>query len=161
MYNEVYSPWNFLSNEVYFEQLKLCGCSSTYIKNDTPRFSACNNYYGHDTCRSFEPIFMELTWLVRIHTLVNPGVCENNWPNRTTDMGENVPSKPVFWLSFNQYGGFWGENFKTVLDTPFPLEKVTFIFVVQCPILWKIVMFPKIIFLGYLGKYRVFFQKNC
>ncbi len=44
----------------------------------------------------FEPIFIKLTWLVRVHSWVNPVVFGNNRPNRATNMGENVPPKPVF-----------------------------------------------------------------
>ncbi len=51
---------------------------------------------SYDTGRSSDPIFMKFTWLVRIHSCVNPIVFGNNRPNRTTDMGENVPPKPVF-----------------------------------------------------------------
>ncbi len=48
----------------------------------------------------------------------------NNQSNRTTDMGENMPPKLVFWLSFSWYGGFWGKNFEAVFGTPFPIIKV-------------------------------------
>ncbi len=51
---------------------------------------------SYDTGRSFDPIFMKFTWLMRVHSWVNPIVFGNNRPNRTTDMGENVPPKPVF-----------------------------------------------------------------
>ncbi len=50
----------------------------------------------HDIGRSFEPIFMKFTRLVRVHLWVSPIICGNNRPNGTTDMGENVPPKPVF-----------------------------------------------------------------
>ncbi len=39
---------------------------------------------------------MKFTWLVRVHPWVNPIAFGNNWPNRTTDIGENVSLKPVF-----------------------------------------------------------------
>ncbi len=51
---------------------------------------------SYDTGRSFDPIFMKFTWLVRVHSKVDPIVFGNNRPNRTTDMGKNVPPKPVF-----------------------------------------------------------------
>ncbi len=52
---------------------------------------------SYDTGRSFDPIFMKFSWLVRVHSSwVNPIVFGNNRPNRTTDVGENVPPKPVF-----------------------------------------------------------------
>ncbi len=50
--------------------------------------------------------------------------------------------KLVFWLSFSQYGLFWGKNFKTIFGTPFPIERVIFIFVWR-PIPSKMVMHPK------------------
>ncbi len=46
--------------------------------------------------RHFNPIFMKITWLVRVHSWVNLIVFGNNRPNGTTDMGENAPLKPVF-----------------------------------------------------------------
>ncbi len=57
---------------MYFQAAKSSGCSSIYMKNDTSRFSAYNNYYYQDTTGlSFEPIFMRFTWLVRVHIKVN------------------------------------------------------------------------------------------
>ncbi len=57
---------------VYFEQQNLVDVLQYTLKNDTSRFSAYNNYYCHNTGRSFEPIFMKFTWLVRVHIWVNP-----------------------------------------------------------------------------------------
>ncbi len=42
------------------------------LENETYRFSAYNIYYCHDTGHSFKPIFLKFTWLVRVHTWVNP-----------------------------------------------------------------------------------------
>ncbi len=50
----------------------------------------------------------------------------NNRPNRITDMGENMPLKLVFWLSFRRYKLFWRKNFKIIFGTPFSIEKVIF-----------------------------------
>ncbi len=50
---------------------------------------------SYDTGRSFDPMFMKFTWLVRGHSWVKPIVFGNNRSNRTTDMGENVPPKQV------------------------------------------------------------------
>ncbi len=50
----------------------------------------------HDTGRSFEPIFMKFTRLMRVHPRVNPIVYGNNRSNRTTDMEEKVHPKQVF-----------------------------------------------------------------
>ncbi len=52
---------------VYFRAAKPGGCSSIYIKKWTSIFSAYNNYYCHDTGRSFEPICMKFTWLARVY----------------------------------------------------------------------------------------------
>ncbi len=65
------------------------------LKND--------NYYFHDTARSFELIFMKFTCLIQVHTRMNPNFFLNNWSSRTTNMGENVPLNLVFQLSFSQY----------------------------------------------------------
>ncbi len=53
----------------------------------------------NDAGRSFESIFMKFTWLVRVHSWVNPIVLGNNWPNRTTYIGENMPPKSIFRVS--------------------------------------------------------------
>ncbi len=71
----------------------------------------------------------------------------NNWFNRTTDMGENVTPKVVF----------WGKNFKAVFGTPFSIEKVSSD--IPFPKKWSCPL--KIIFLSYFGKYCYFFWKNC
>ncbi len=85
----------------------------------------------------------------------------NNRSNRTTDMEENVPPQLVFWLLFSQCGGFWGKNVKAVFGTPFPIEKVIFIFVLQHPIPWKMAMSPKNYLLRLFWKKNFFFEKNC
>ncbi len=104
-----------------------------------------SSYYA--TSRSSRLIFMKFACLVRVHTWVNLIVFGNNPPNRTTDMGKNVPPKLVR-----------GKNFKTIFGTPFPTEKVIFIFVVQCPIPWKIIMPPK----NYFSRlfWKMFFSKE-
>ncbi len=73
------------------------------LQNDTSRFSAYNNYYCYDTGHSFELIFMILTCLMRVHTSVNATFFfGNNRSDRTTDMGENVPSKQTDFLALIQ-----------------------------------------------------------
>ncbi len=140
--NEVYLLLNFLSNEYTSEQQNLEVVLQFIFKNDAPKFSAYNNYYCYDTGRSFEPIFMKFRWLVRVHTWVDPIVFGSKWPNRTTDMGEIVPQ--------NRDGHFWGKNFETIFNTPFPVEKVLSIFVIRCSLcpknyfshlFWKILFF--------------------
>ncbi len=71
------------------------GCSSAFLFIDVTSWS---DIYirSYNTGRSFDPILMKFTWLVRVHSWVNPIVFRNSRPNRTTDMGENVPPKPVF-----------------------------------------------------------------
>ncbi len=60
------------------------------------RFSFWRSLITNPQCRNFELIFMRFTWLLRMYSWVNPIVFENNWPNRTTNMVENVSPKPVF-----------------------------------------------------------------
>ncbi len=86
---------------------------------------------------------MKFTWLVRVHSWVNPIVFGNSRPNRTTDTEENVSPKPVFRVYVRRYGVFWEKNLKTVFDTRFPLKKVIFIFLVRRPVPSKKVMHPK------------------
>ncbi len=136
---------------------------------DVPDYKSAMLLYSYicirlrDTSRSFEPIFMKSTWLVRVHPRVNPIGFGNNRPNRSTDMGENVPLKPIFWIKFGRYGFSWGKNLKIVFSTPLSTEKIIFIFVVRRPVPSKKVCPLKIIFRGYFGKYCVFFffKKNC
>ncbi len=128
------------------------------LKSDTSRFLAYNNYYCHNTSRSFELIFMKFAWLVGVHTLVNPTFFfffnRNNQSNRTT--GENVPLKLVFGLSFSRYGVFWGKDFKAVFGTLFIEKVILFIFVVWHSIPWKMVMPPKNYFLQLFWKILFF-----
>ncbi len=59
--------------------------------------------------RSFEPIFMKFTWLVRVYLRMYPIVFGNSWLNRTTDIEENVPQNQVF--GFHSIGrGVFEEN---------------------------------------------------
>ncbi len=51
---------------------------------------------------------------------------------------------------------FLGKNLKTVFGTPFPIEKVIFISVVQRPILSKIVIAPQKLFFAV-----TYFRKYC
>ncbi len=50
----------------------------------------------HDTGCSFEPIFMKFTWLVRLHSWVNPIVLETIGPIEPQIWGKCTP-KPIFW----------------------------------------------------------------
>ncbi len=61
---------------------------------------------SYDTGRSFEPTFMAFTWLVRVHSWVNPIVFGNNRPNRTTDIGESVPKNQFFEFKSDGMGVF-------------------------------------------------------
>ncbi len=112
-------------------------------------------------------ISWKFTWLVRVHPWMNPAVFRNSRPSRTADIGENSPPKPGFWLLFSRYGFFGGINLKTVFGTPFPTERVVFIFVVRRPvpskmvvpsknyfslIVWKLLFF----FIGKKVKWKIF-----
>ncbi len=68
----------------------------TFLVLEMPDYESAICIRTHDTGRSFEPIFMKFTWLVRVHSRVNPIVFGNNRPNRTTDVGENVAPELVF-----------------------------------------------------------------
>ncbi len=57
-----------------------------------------------DTGRSFDPIFMKFTWLVWVHSWVNPIVFGNNSPNRTANMGEMCPQNWFFGFKSNGMG---------------------------------------------------------
>ncbi len=67
---------------------------------------------------------MKFTWFVRVYPRVNPIVFGKKPPNRTTDMGENVP--PNLFLDFNSAGmGFSEENTsKQYSVSDFPLKKL-------------------------------------
>ncbi len=118
---------NFILHKIFFQMSILSNGKTLWMFFNlnlkmTSIFSAYNNYYHHDTVRSFELIFMKFMSLVRVHTWVNHIIFGNNRSNRTTDMGENVPSKLVFWLLFSRYGVFWGKNVTAVFGTTFPIE---------------------------------------
>ncbi len=105
----------------------------------------------HDIGRSFEPIFVQFTWLVRVHTWVNTVVFRNNRPWRTTDMGGKSDPKQVFQLLFSQYGFFWGGKNPKPYSVPH-FGKVILIFVDQHPLSWKMVIHQKLFFMAILEK---------
>ncbi len=84
----------------------------------------------YDIGASFELIFMKFTRLMRVYLWVNPIVFGNHRPNRTTDMGKYMSTKPAFLLSFSWHGIFYGKNLLTICGTPFPTEKGQLIFVI-------------------------------
>ncbi len=51
---------------------------------------------------------MKFACLMRIHPWMNPIVFGNNWPNRTTDMEENVPQ--------NQFFGFYSAGMEFFME---------------------------------------------
>ncbi len=69
---------------------------------------------SYDTGPRFEPIFMKLTQLMRVHSWLYPIVFGNNRPNSTTDMGENVPQKQFFGFKSDGMGFFKKKNLKTI-----------------------------------------------
>ncbi len=92
---------------------------------------------SYNTGRSFEPIFMKFTRFVRVLSWMTPIIFGNNRPNRTTDMGENVPPKPIFWVWVSRYGDFWEKNYKTVIGTPFPEKMLFLLFDAPFPQKWS------------------------
>ncbi len=78
---------------------------------------------SYNTGLSFDPIFMKFTWSVRVHSWVNPIVFGNNRPNRTTDMGENEPPKPVSRVLVRRYGGFCEKKLKNCIWYPIYQKK--------------------------------------
>ncbi len=88
---------------------------------------------------------------------VNPIIFGNNRPNRTTDIGENVPPKPVFLAFIQPVLSFF--RLKAVFGTPFPTEKVLLSFVVWCPFTSKMVMSLHVHFRKYY--YYYYFWKIC
>ncbi len=64
--------------------IKLCQYRVRYVQEGTIQVAFC------------ELIFMKFAQLVRVYTWVNPVVFGNNWHNKTSDMGENMPPKTVF-----------------------------------------------------------------
>ncbi len=74
------------------ERVSVCVCVCVCARaHACVRVCVCVCIRSCDTGHSFDPIFMKFTWLVRVHSRVNPIVFGNNRPDRTTDMGENVP----------------------------------------------------------------------
>ncbi len=110
---------------------------------------------NYDTGRSFDPIFMKFTWLVWVHSWVNSIVFGNNWPNRTTYMGENVPPKTSFSGLSQTVWDFLRKKLKTIFGTPFTKKKVTLIFVVWPPVPSKMVRGET------KSSLRVCFGKDC
>ncbi len=90
---------------------------------------------------------------------VNPIVFGNNRLHKTTDMGDNVRLKPVFWVSFSPYGVFWGKNLRTVFGIPFLAEKIIFIFIIRRTVRSKMVMHPKNYFSRLFWKILHFLEK--
>ncbi len=64
----------------------------------------------HDTGRSFEPIFMKITRLGRVHPWMILMAFGNNQPGRTIDIGENVPQTSFFGLNSDGMGFFEGKT---------------------------------------------------
>ncbi len=83
--------------------------SSSCQEKMVPGNYLCTRTYNIGT--SFKQIFfMKFACLIRVHPWVNPIVFGRNQPNRITNMGENVTTKPFFWPLFSQYRIFM-ENF--------------------------------------------------
>ncbi len=132
------------------------------LKNDTSRFLAYNYYYCHNTGHSFEPMFMKFTRLVQIHTWVNPIFLVNNRSKEPLIRGKCAP-KNGFLIFIQPIRRFLRKKFQRRILYIISHEKVIFIFVVLCPIPWKMVMPPFKNFLWLFWKilFICFFWKNC
>ncbi len=74
---------------------------------------------------------MKFIWLVWVHPWVNEIVFGNNWPNRITDMVENVPPNRFFGFSSAGMGFLKEKTLKRCTVTPFPTKKVILTFVIR------------------------------
>ncbi len=63
----------------------------------------------HDTGCSFEPIFMKFTWLVRVHSWMNPFIFGNNLPHKNTDIGK-ICTETIFSGLSQTVWGFLGKK---------------------------------------------------
>ncbi len=104
---------------------------------------------------------MKFMRLVRVYLWVSPFVFGNNRPNRTADMGENVPQKPFFGFKSDGMRFFQGKTFKRYSVSHFPYKRLYSFLSSDGPVPSKIIMPPRIIFRGYSGKYSFFSRKNC
>ncbi len=105
----------------------------------------------NDTRHNFEPIFMKYTRLVQVPPRLKPIVFIWNWPNWSTDMGENVPQNWFFRLNSDNIA-FWGRNFKVVFIIPFTAKKWHSFISSDGPFSQKWSCLPKLIFRRNLGK---------
>ncbi len=87
------------------------------FKNDTTRFSANNNYYCHDMCHSFEPIFKIFTWLVRVYKWVNPIVFRNHRPVEPSIWGK-CAHQNWFFSFYSASMGFFEEKISKPFSVP-------------------------------------------
>ncbi len=119
----------------------------------------------YDTWTNFELIFVKFACLMRIHPWVNPVVFRNNRPNRTTNLVENVPTKPVYFAFIQTVCNFLWKKLINSVWYPIPHWKGSTHFCRPTPTLpqkWSCP--PKIIFhlFFFFEKYVVFFfWKNC
>ncbi len=101
-----------------------------------------NNYLyarTYHTGASFELIFKKFACLMR----ANPTVFGDNRPNRTTNMGENVTPKILFWLSFSRYGIFLEKTYKQYLVPHSPQKRFNLFLSCDAYLASKMVMYPQ------------------
>ncbi len=118
----------------------------------------------YDTGASFELIFMKFACSIQVRQRMNPIVFGNNWPNRTTDTGENVSPKPFFFFGFHSacMEFFMEKTYKQYVVPHSPTEKVQLIFVVQLLLCLKNGHVPQDLFFAVILENIFFsFEKNC
>ncbi len=86
-----------------------------------PKTHQCISSY--DTNHSFEPIFMNFTQLVLVHSWVNCIVFGNNRPNRTTDMGGKCAPKTCFSCLSQMVWSFLKKKLKNCIWYPISKKK--------------------------------------
>ncbi len=101
----------------------------------------------HDTGRSFEPIFMNFTWLVLVHWWVKSIVFGNNWPNRTTRYrGKCDPKTSFFGFKSADLGSFEKKTYKMYAVSHFLQKRLHLFLASDGPFFEKWSCLPKIFF---------------
>ncbi len=114
----------------------------------------------YNTGASFELISMKFACLMRVHPWVNSIVFGNNRPHRTTNMGENVPPKPVFCFHSAGMEFFMEKTYKQYLVPHSPQKKFSPFLSSNVYFASKMVMSPKKYFSRLFWKIWFFFWKN-
>ncbi len=75
---------------------------------------------GYNRGRSFKPIFMNFTWLVRVHSWVNPTIFWKQLAQQNHRYGEKCAPKTSFSGLSQTYRVFWEKTLKLYLVPHFP-----------------------------------------